>query len=168
MQSYGPREEHGYLWMDFFRSCESRRENATFLGRNPVGRLWKGQRVVGLYLPVSKGSMGPSLWVGQCGLTAKASDTCSPKSCWPLPKPQLPLPWSGSPPSRNGLRFSCGKYMSKLITAAGILSASTTSPKSVCNLCFFWPHPWHTEVPQARIEPEPQQGQCRILQPLDL
>ena len=28
---------------------------------------------------------------------------------------------------------------------------------------FFQPHPWHAEVHRPGIEPEPQQGQCRVL-----
>ena len=30
----------------------------------------------------------------------------------------------------------------------------------------FWPHPWHAEVSGPRIELEPQQWQCQILNPV--
>lgn len=44
-----------------------------------------------------------------------------------------------------------------------ILWLSHWASKSQSHVCLFWPRPWGMEVPGPGIEPEPLQGQCRIL-----
>ena len=53
--------------------------------------------------------------------------------------------------------FLVGSFTSWLLGFKSSLGLWDDSP------FFFWPHPWHAQVPRPEIKPPPQQWQCQVL-----